>query len=343
MLTKTEISDDQVAALLAPLGAVRRVAPLSGGLFASVVRADLADGRTVVVKVTGADTTRLLRYEHGVLGTEATVDRIAHAAGLPVPRVLHVDTTRAHVDGDALVTTFLAGDPWSTLELDDAAAARARRSLGSLMARLHRLTRDDLTRQDGAPDDGRRFGYPAPEAGLAAPTWPEAFAGMVRAALDDAARWGVDLPAARLLAAVDDHRDLLADVTTPRLVHADLWPGNLLLDPADRTVVGALDGERALWGDPVFELVGADQLGAGAVDPDLLAGYRDAGGDLGIGDGTPGSGDPDAWQRLRLYRAYFACLLVVEIVPRAYAGDWVAGHERTARANLLQMLDELGA
>jgi hypothetical protein len=93
----------------------------------------------------------------------------------------------------------------------------------------------------------------------------------------------------------------------------------------------------------VFELVGADQLGVGAVDPDLLAGYRDAGGDLGVGDGTPGSGDPDAWRRLRLYRAYFACLLVVELLPRAYTGDWVAGHERAARANLRTVLDELDA
>lgn len=335
MLTKTAVSDDQVVALLAPLGAVRRVAPLSGGLFASVLRADLADGRTVVVKVTGSDTSRLLRYEHGVLGTEAAVDRVAHAAGLPLPQVLHHDTTRAHVDGDALVTTFLAGDLWSTLELDGATAARARRSLGALMARLHHVTRDD-----GAPD---RFGYPAPEAGLAAPTWPEAFAGMVRAVLDDAVRWDVDLPADRLVAAVERHHSLLAAVTTPRLVHADLWPGNLLLDPVDRTVVGAFDAERALWGDPVFELVGADQLGAGAVDADLLAGYRDAGGDLGVGDGTPGSGAPDAWQRLRLYRAYFACLLVVETVPRGYSGDWVAGYLRTARANLQRVLEELEA
>lgn len=333
MLTKTAVTDDQVVALLAPLGEVRRVAPLSGGLFASVLRAGLEDGRTVVVKVTGADTSRLLRYEHGVLGTEAEADRLAHAAGLPFPRVLHVDTTRAHVDGDALVTTFLDGELWSTLEsapgLDDASAAHARRSLGALMARLHRIT-------------GDRFGYPAPEASLTAATWPGAFAGMLDAVLDDAARWGVDLPAERLRTAVARHHDLLATVTTPRLVHADLWQGNLLLDPVEHTVVGAIDAERALWGDPVFELVGADQLGAGAVDADLLAGYRDAGGDLGVGDGTPGAGDPGAWHRLRLYRAYYACLLVVEIVPRGYAGDWVAGYERTARANLLRVLDELG-
>ncbi|QJW38064.1 phosphotransferase family protein [Cellulosimicrobium protaetiae] len=356
MLTKTSVSADQIAAIVAPLGRAVRVEPLSGGMFASVFAVDLAprpgeevpDGvpARVVVKITGADTSRLLRYEHGILTTEDTAYRAARAAGLPVPRVLHADLTREHVDGDALVVTFLDGTLWSGRELDAAATAVVRRGLGSFMARLHGIT-------------GDRFGYPAPASDLAAGSWPDAFGRMVGAMLDDARRWGVELPEARVLDAVARHRDLLARVTVPRLVHADLWPGNVLLGDGDDdtatgggpdtdagaglTIVGVLDAERSLWGDPLFELAGADQHGAGAVDPALLAGYAAAGGDLGLGDGTPGSGDPDAWTRLSLYRAYLACLLVVEVVPRAYEGDWVEGYAGTARANLLRMLDDLGS
>ncbi|MCK0118181.1 aminoglycoside phosphotransferase family protein [Isoptericola sp. S6320L] len=330
MLTKTAVTDDQVAAVLAPVGTVRDVEPLAGGLFATVLRVGLADGRYVVVKVTGADTTRLLRYEHGISGTEAAVYRLAHRAGLPVPAVLHVDASREHVDGDVVVTEHLAGVLWNGADLDDGAARAVRRSLGAVMARLHRIT-------------GDRFGYPAPSADLSRETWPEAFGAMVEAVLADADRWDVPLPHGRLRAAVRAGHEVLAAVATPRLVHADLWPGNVLLDPADHRLTAFLDAERALWGDPVFELVGADQLGAGAVDPELLAGYRETGGELGLGDGTPGAGDPSAWTRLRLYRAYFACLLVVEVVPRAYTGDWVEGYAATARGNLERMLDELEA
>jgi hypothetical protein len=349
VLTKASVTQDQVAAVVAPLGEAVRVEPLSGGMFASVFAVDLAaptgsalpDGvpARVVVKITGADTSRLLRYEHGILTTEDAAYRAAHAAGLPVPRVLHADLTREHVDGDALVVTFLDGALWSGRELDDAATAVVRRGLGSFMARLHRIT-------------GDRFGYPARASDLAAATWPDAFARMVGAVLDDARRWGVELPEARVRDAVARHRDLLARVTVPRLVHADLWPGNVLLGGDDLAtgdadaglaIVGVLDAERSLWGDPLFELAGADQLGAGAVDADLLAGYAAEGGELGLGDGTPGSGDADAWARLSLYRAYLACVLTVEVVPRAYEGDWVEGYAGTARANLLRLLDELGS
>ncbi|MEV7962474.1 phosphotransferase family protein [Oerskovia paurometabola] len=376
MLTKMTVTDDQLSRIVSPLGEIAHAAPLDGGLFASTFRVDLTDGRRLVVKITSADTSRLLRYEHGILGTEEDVyRRVADRPDLLMPRVVHSDFSRTALDGDALVVTFLDGDVWNALPpLDDAATERVRHDLGAFMARLHTVT-------------GDAFGYPAPASRMSAPTWPEAFGLMVDALLADAATWEVDLPAEALRAVVARHHDALAEVTVPRLVHADLWPGNLFLaagpldvadataDPADPAdgpsplrLTGVIDTERCLWADPLYELAGADQLGLGPVPPAIAEGYRSAGGLLPVEEPwstspTPGEIPPDDGAplergavgrvrpgastlgagdvRLLLYRAYISAVLVTEVVPRDYQGEWVQGYRDTAAANLDVLLDQL--
>ena len=48
---------------------------------------------------------------------------------------------------------------------------------------------------------------------------------------------------------------VLDEVREPRLVHTDLWQGNILLRPeAGRPAFAAIiDADRAIWGDPAFE------------------------------------------------------------------------------------------
>lgn len=360
------VTDDQLSRIVSPLGEIADSASLDGGLFASTFRVDLTDGRRLVVKITSADTSRLLRYEHGILGTEEDVyRRVADRPDLLMPRVVHSDFSRSVLDGDALVVTFLDGDVWNTLPpLDDAATERVRHDLGAFMARLHTVT-------------GDAFGYPAPASGMSAPTWPEAFGLMVDALLADAQTWDVDLPADDLRAAVARHHDALAEVTVPCLVHADLWPGNLFLsaeasasseDQPSLQLSGVIDTERCLWADPLYELAGADQLGLGPVPPALAAGYRAAGGHLPVDEPwfeapTPGEFRPDdgaplardavgqvrpgastlgaADVRLLLYRAYISAVLVTEVVPRDYQGEWVQGYRDTAAANLDVLLNQL--
>jgi hypothetical protein len=84
---------------------------------------------------------------------------------------------------------------------------------------------------------------------------------MVEALLEDAERWQspLDAPPAEIRRFVAEGGDALEEVTEPRLVHFDLWPGNIFLDPADdgshARITGLIDHERAFWGDPAAELV----------------------------------------------------------------------------------------
>ena len=213
---------------------VRATTPLGGG----AARADLADGRIVVVK-----------------GVKAT----AEAAGLrwlrvpggpPVPKVLDVDPER-------LVTEFVpAGAP-------DAGAAAA---LGSRLARMHAAGAGAF---GAAPPDGPAAAWigQAPMRNEPSPSWPEWYAGdrvlpYLRTASDagdltsgEAAI--VEVVCARLPA-------LAGPPEPPARLHGDLWSGNVLWAPGEAWLIdpAAHGGHRetdlamlALFGCPHLDAV----------------------------------------------------------------------------------------
>ena len=310
---------DALRALVAPVGALAAAERLAGGTFATTYRVTLEDGRRVVVKTAAADPGALLSHEHDLIRTEAEV--YALAAGRPalrMPALLHTDFTRTVLPGDVVVAAHLDGVPWTEAGFgaadEDPRAARAQADLGAVVAGLGALT-------------GERFGYPRSPA-LQAATWRAAFTAMVTALLADAERAGVpDVPAARVRAALDAHGAALDEVTVPRLVHTDLWPGNLFVDPATGALLGVIDPERALWGDPLLDLVGADPVGDGV--PAAVA------GDLDVTS-------PGAAARLLLARMWLGLVMTIEIPVRGYVGDWVPDHEAACRRSLARALDGLG-
>lgn len=270
---------------------------IDGGTYNTVLRLVLDDGRRLVLKI--APSAPGLAHEHDLLATEAEYYRLASG---PLPSVVGSGP-------GFLLMTELPGVPWSRVP---GAAPRLRAELGGIVARLHQVTGDG-------------FGYPQDPPH---PTWPSAFTAMADAVLADAVRYDVPLPrpAAEIAHLVRRHEPLLELVTTPVLVHFDLWKGNILLDGG--RVSGIIDAERAFWGDPVAEFVSLTLFR----DPDreLLAGYREAGGPAEFG--------MPAWARLGLYRVYLDLIMLVEMTPRKYDDP---DRARFLRARLTEDLDAL--
>jgi fructosamine-3-kinase len=148
---------------------------------------------------------------------------------------------------------------------------------------------------------------------------------MVTAVLADAQHWQAPLGIApdEVLALVNTHADLLDHVHVPRLVHFDLWPGNIFVTVAgDKPrITGLIDHERAFWGDPAAELVSLEFCGPIDADSELVAGYRSAGGQLDL--------DESLTRRLALYRLYLGLILVTECGPRGYGPEHVSFCQNT--------------
>ncbi|MGW8763671.1 phosphotransferase family protein [Streptomyces sp. NPDC055815] len=150
---------------------------------------------------------------------------------------------------------------------------------------------------------------------------------MVEELLGDGERRGVDLRVGygvirELVAA---HADVLDEVTEPRFVEWDLWPGNCMV--RDGRIVAIIDQERAFYGDPLMEFgfAGSESSAYG----DSTAFVR------GYGH-RPFTADERT--RRRLYYLHLALVQVIETTYRAHTGteqyDWVCERLRETVALL---------
>jgi aminoglycoside phosphotransferase (APT) family kinase protein len=319
------LSADQIAAMLSRAGInwdqVTDAALLDGGSFNSVYRVTLTDGSKLILKAAPPAEMPVLRHEHGLLRSETLLYTLAagrRVAGVP---------TMVYDGGEFfLLMTELPGQPWPVVEdrLSDSQRQRLRGDVGRLVAGLHTIT-------------GTSFGYPSHALGPLAATWRAAFGGMLDAVLADVESFGATLPvppaAIRELTAAN--ADALDEVTTPVLVHFDLWDGNILVDSSSGTprIGGLIDAERAFWGDPLADFVSLAMFSDIRQDQAFLDGYRQAGGPVLL--------DANSEVRLALYRSYIYLLLMAEITPRTFTPAERQHREATVIPALATELDIL--
>ncbi|WP_062377511.1 phosphotransferase family protein [Demequina pelophila] len=322
--TQSPLTRAELEELLAPLGAVAHVWPMEGGSFSSVQSVELHSGDAVVVK-TSVSEDRLLTYERDLLRAERDhLRRLESVAGVPAPVVLIEDFSRDRFEVDVIAMTLLPGMAWveatelMTAESND----RALTEVGGVLAALGTVA---------AP----RFGFPAHGFALGGETWPAFMAALVEATAADAERWRVDAGADRLARALESVRPDLAEVTAPTLVHADLWHGNVLVDPSTGAVTGVVDFERSLYGDPLWGLAGGETHSSGPLAAAKVRGYEAA-------TGLPLVMDAAARRRIALYRLWSMTVQEIELAPRGYSGDWLDGLLASIRANRERLCHILG-
>ncbi len=280
---------------------------LGEGYFNVAYRLDLRSGRQVVLKIAPPRGVEVMTCERGAMRTElAALELLRSRTSAPVPDVDFADTTHELVDADWFVMPLIEGDSLSALEESEEVSgevtAGLRRDLGVLNRGINEVV-------------GERFG---PLLGNGFATWRECFVAMMEDILGDGERAGLDLGVEYddVRAVLGVHLDALDEVTEPRLVEWDLWPGNVLV--RDGRIVGLIDHERALWGDPLIE------AGFNGMDlPDF-------------GDPTPfieGYGldfvTPEMARRRWLYSIYLVLLMTIETHYRQYPDDgpyeWAKG------------------
>lgn len=217
---------------------------LTHGCFNAAYKIGLNDDREVILKISPSKNIKVLRYEKDIMNTEVTVLRMLKDV-IPVPEVYYYDKTMEIIDSEYFFLECLKGQPYNTIkgELTEEQRHSIEVELGSYNKKINEITDDNF----GYFDLNRR-----------ASKWSTFFNSIVLDILEDGIECDIELsvPYEDIKKIILDNFEVLDEVTVPRLVHWDLWDGNVFIK--DGKIEGLIDCERALYGDPLIEFYFSD-------------------------------------------------------------------------------------
>ncbi|WP_019911320.1 phosphotransferase family protein [Paenibacillus sp. HW567] len=311
--TKVKLTDFQLSALVAGTfgteTAITGSTELTGGFFNTAYDIELRGGRHAILKVAPAAETETLSYEKDIMRAEVEALRLVQASGtVPVPDVYSFDESCRMIPCPYFFMEKVEGQPYS--EVKDSLSEEQRASIEYEVGRYQRLINEIK---------GDRFGLFVQHDGKTSTGWRETFTAMMDSVFADARRLQVVLPASvdSIKRSLEKYLPALDEVTEPRLVHWDLWNGNIFVK--DGIVVSIIDWERAMWGDVLLEYY-----------------FRHFENSQAFFEGYGARMDsPNEKLRLKLYDLYLDLILVVECYSRLYKDE---NHVRWAFDNLTETL-----
>jgi aminoglycoside phosphotransferase (APT) family kinase protein len=276
------------------------ITELKDGWFNVAYCVRLADGRDVILKIAPPQHAEVMTYEQNLMRTEVNMMRlVSHNPVIPVPAIYYFDTRQDLCDSDYFFMEKIAGD-----NLDHIKATLSPQEKSQIDAQGGVIIREinNVT--------GTYFGYDG-NPDLQAATWRDAFIRIITTLLEDGKRKHVPYfgySADAIHQAIHKHAPALDAVQIPRLVHWDAWDGNLFVQHGK--ITGIIDFERALWGDPLMEVLFRPVTTDDATCTDALKGYGKT------------EFSQDEVQRCHLYTLYLGLIMHIECYYRHYQTDY---------------------
>ncbi|QUL57624.1 aminoglycoside phosphotransferase family protein [Paenibacillus tritici] len=309
--TKVKLNDRQLSLLAAAAFGehleVTGSRELTGGYFNTGYDLELSDGRSVILKVAPGPETETLSYEKDIMRAEVAALRLVRAAGgVPVPEVYSYDDSLQLIPCPYFFMEKIEGQPYN--EVKESLSEEQRYSIEYELGQYQRIINEI---------QGPAFGLFGGQADGSGRSWRDTFRSMLLDVLQDAVRLGARLPASQteIEQVLERYLPALDEVTQPRLVHWDLWNGNVFVQ--DGVIVSIIDWERAMWGDVLLEYYFRHFENSAA----FYEGY-----------GTVFN-SPNEVLRKQLYDLYLDLIMLIECYSRQYKDE---NHVNWAHDNLAE-------
>ena len=225
-----------------------RVTTIHGGLFNTSYKIRLNDGQTVVLRIAPPRDKPLLACEAGLLQREIHFARALEKHHLLIPRLLCADLSKRVIDRNYIISEFCEGYNafYRLKKLTSREQDAVFGELGRYARRIHAI--ENPQGRFGAPRPLKLFRRWSEFVRWHALTLENELTGHPYLALPGYIE---------VTSILDQMRETLDEIKTPRLVHGDLWLRNILIARRNGTygITAILDWDRCLWGDPYFEWI----------------------------------------------------------------------------------------
>lgn len=215
---------------------------LTEGLCNVAYLITFSDGTKSILKIAAADNQGYLTNEVNLMDAEVKAMELARG-NIPakVAKVVLFDEEKQLCTGKYFFMEYIEGDNYFSMQDSYSEEERAQISfqLGQIVKQMSAIT-------------GEAFGQLGDEVHCFSSQY-ELTRHMLSNVIGDADRKSVEyfISGEELLRMLERDRDIFTEVKKPSLVHYDLWEGNVFVK--DKKVVGIIDWERALWGEPLME------------------------------------------------------------------------------------------
>ena len=309
--TKTKLTTEQqnllVRSAFGSQVSIIQSTELTGGYFNAAYDLLLSDGTATILKIAPSEEVDTLSYESDIMATEVAAMQLMKSKGtIPVPEVYVYDNSRTVIASEYFFMEKIIGQPYN--EIKEELTLNQRAVIETELGRYCRIINEIR---------GDHFGLFNLSPGAEVTTWRDTFTYLMTSLLDDARRLEAKMPIPLEIieSEIMNRLHVMDSVTEPRLVHWDLWDGNVFV--RDGRIVALIDWERALWGDPLMEYY-----------------FRYIEDSTHFCNGYGGSFDsPNELERIKLYDLYIDLIYFIECYSRKYDSQ---DHWKWAHDNLLE-------
>ncbi len=233
---------------------------MKGGVFNTtyLVKTEV-DSNGIVLRVAPINRHLLFDFENSMMAAEPLFYKTLKENNIPTSEVIHYDNSYNVIDREYIIFKHIRSVPMNDISVPKDVKPGLYQRLGKIIALLHDIKSE-------------KFGWKRPNNELEMyDSWGAFLQRFAREIADRAAKFGVfnDIELNRFINIFTDTA-VFDQITQARMVHADLWEGNVLVSENDGKwdVVALIDVDKAIFGDKALEFASPTML-----NEDFLNGY----------------------------------------------------------------------